>query len=241
MTIGGKHYAVQIINKDTQSDPAKAAQVANELIHRYGIDLMLSTSTPEVVNPVADACEAAGVPCVGTVDPWESWYFGRGAKPGGRTRSGRRSTSASAPQQFADAYLATVAAGEDEQEGRRHVAERRRRQRLPREPRPAAEEGGLQGLRPGRATRTGTTDYTAQISKFKQRKLRDLQLLPDPARLHDLLEAGGAAGLHADGADLPDREDRASSRRRSTRVGHRSATTSRAAPTGIRPSRTSRD
>ena len=55
MTIGGKHYAVQIINKDTQSDPAKAAQVANELIHKDGIDLMLVTSTPEVVNPVADA------------------------------------------------------------------------------------------------------------------------------------------------------------------------------------------
>ena len=43
---------------------------------------MLATSTPEVVNPVADACEAAGVPCLSTVDPWESWYFGRGAKPG---------------------------------------------------------------------------------------------------------------------------------------------------------------
>jgi branched-chain amino acid transport system substrate-binding protein len=43
---------------------------------------MLVTSTPEVVNPVADACEAAGVPCLSTVMPWESWYFGRGGKPG---------------------------------------------------------------------------------------------------------------------------------------------------------------
>jgi branched-chain amino acid transport system substrate-binding protein len=46
------------------------------------IDFMLVTSTPEVVNPVADACEAAGVPCLSTVMPWEAWYFGRGAKPG---------------------------------------------------------------------------------------------------------------------------------------------------------------
>jgi branched-chain amino acid transport system substrate-binding protein len=43
---------------------------------------MLVTSTPEVVNPVADACEAAGVPCLSTVMPWEAWYFGRGGKPG---------------------------------------------------------------------------------------------------------------------------------------------------------------
>jgi len=44
--------------------------------------MMLATSTPEVINPVADACEAAGVPCLSTVAPWEACYFGRGAKPG---------------------------------------------------------------------------------------------------------------------------------------------------------------
>jgi branched-chain amino acid transport system substrate-binding protein len=30
---------------------------------------------------VSDACEAAGVPCISTVVPWEAWYFGRGGKP----------------------------------------------------------------------------------------------------------------------------------------------------------------
>ena len=43
---------------------------------------MLAVSTPETINPVADACEAAGVPCLSTVMPWEAWYFGRGGKPG---------------------------------------------------------------------------------------------------------------------------------------------------------------
>ena len=43
---------------------------------------MLAVSTPEMINPVADACEAAGVPCLSTVMPWEALYFGRGAKPG---------------------------------------------------------------------------------------------------------------------------------------------------------------
>ena len=80
--IGGKRYSVEIIGKDTQSDPVRAGQLAKELIESDKVDLMLSTSTPEVVNPVADACEAAGVPSLSTVMPWEAFYFGRGAKPG---------------------------------------------------------------------------------------------------------------------------------------------------------------
>ena len=70
--IGDKTWDVQIIDKDGQSDPARAAQVANDLINGSKIDLMLTTSTPEQVNPVSDACEAAGVPCLSTVMPWEA-------------------------------------------------------------------------------------------------------------------------------------------------------------------------
>ncbi|HZD87139.1 MAG TPA: ABC transporter substrate-binding protein [Gaiellaceae bacterium] len=102
--IGGRHYKVEVVNRDSQSDPAKAAQVANELIHATGVDLMLTTSTPEVVNPVADACEAAGVPCVGTVDPWESFYFGRGAKPGGPNPFRYSFLFSFGTAQFAEAY-----------------------------------------------------------------------------------------------------------------------------------------
>jgi branched-chain amino acid transport system substrate-binding protein len=80
LTIGGKHYGVQIVQRDSQSAPSHAAQVANDLIHGQSVDLILSTSTPETVNPVADAAEAAGVPYITTVVPWEAWYFGRGAK-----------------------------------------------------------------------------------------------------------------------------------------------------------------
>jgi branched-chain amino acid transport system substrate-binding protein len=82
LAIGGTTYQVQIIDKDSQSNPQRSAQVANELITGEAVDLMLATSTPETVNPVADACEAAGVPCISTVVPWEAWYFGRGGKPG---------------------------------------------------------------------------------------------------------------------------------------------------------------
>jgi branched-chain amino acid transport system substrate-binding protein len=82
LSIGGTNYSVEIISKDGQSDPAVGAQVANDLIQAQKVDLMLTTSTPETVNPVSDAAEAAGVPCISTVVPWEAWYFGRGAKPG---------------------------------------------------------------------------------------------------------------------------------------------------------------
>jgi branched-chain amino acid transport system substrate-binding protein len=82
LQIGGKKYDIEIIDKDSQSNPQRSAQVANDLIHGGNVDLMLTTSTPETVNPVSDACEANGVPCISTVVPWEAWYFGRGAKPG---------------------------------------------------------------------------------------------------------------------------------------------------------------
>jgi branched-chain amino acid transport system substrate-binding protein len=80
--IGDQTYQVEILDRDTQSDPTRASQLAKTLINQDQIDLMLAVSTPEVINPVADACEAAGVPCLSTVMPWEAWYFGRGAKPG---------------------------------------------------------------------------------------------------------------------------------------------------------------
>jgi len=82
LEIGGTNYAVEILERDGQSNPARGAQVAQELISGEGIDLMLTTNTPETTIPVSDACEAAGVPCISTSTPWEAWYFARGGKPG---------------------------------------------------------------------------------------------------------------------------------------------------------------
>ena len=82
LSVGGTNYSVEIVTRDSQSTPAVASRVAQDLIQGQKIDIMLATSTPETVNPVSDACEAAGVPCISTVVPWEAWYLGRGAKPG---------------------------------------------------------------------------------------------------------------------------------------------------------------
>src|SRR5438128_4634604 len=54
LTIGGKKYGVTILDRDTQSDPARSGQLAKSLINGSKIDLMLTTSTPDAVNPVAD-------------------------------------------------------------------------------------------------------------------------------------------------------------------------------------------
>ncbi|WP_420566930.1 ABC transporter substrate-binding protein [Thalassovita sp.] len=85
LTINGKTYAVKVVLGDTQSNPVRASQVTKDMINGDNIDLMITSSTPETVNPVADACEAAGMPCLSTTAPWEAFYFGRGGVPGEKT------------------------------------------------------------------------------------------------------------------------------------------------------------
>lgn len=79
--IGGKKTSVTVIQKDSQSNPNRAGEVANELILQDKVDLMLVSSTPETVNPVSDACELNEVPCISTVVPWQPWFFGRKGDP----------------------------------------------------------------------------------------------------------------------------------------------------------------
>ncbi|ATN32284.1 ABC transporter substrate-binding protein [Rhizobium sp. ACO-34A] len=83
-TASGTH-AIEIIEKDTQSDPNRAGELASDLILRDGVHLMLVGSTPDTTNPVADLCELNGVPCVSAATPWQSWFFGRGGVPGEKT------------------------------------------------------------------------------------------------------------------------------------------------------------
>jgi branched-chain amino acid transport system substrate-binding protein len=56
--------------------------MARELIFTDKVDLIVGSSTPDTTNPVADQCEANGMPNVTTIAPWEAWYHGRGAKEG---------------------------------------------------------------------------------------------------------------------------------------------------------------
>jgi branched-chain amino acid transport system substrate-binding protein len=73
---------IEVIVKDSQSNPNRAAEVANELIVSDEIDLMLVASTPETTNPVTTTCEAEEMPCISTMAPWQPWFIGQQGNPG---------------------------------------------------------------------------------------------------------------------------------------------------------------
>jgi len=81
LQIGGTSYPIQIVPKDTQSDPNRAATVAGDLINNDKVDIVLVSSTPETTNPVTGQCEANGVPCISTVAPWQPWFLGQQQDP----------------------------------------------------------------------------------------------------------------------------------------------------------------
>ena len=79
--IGKKTYPVEILSRDSQSNPNRAAEVASQLILKDEVNIMIGSSSGDTVNPVSDQCEANEVPCVTADTPWQIVYFGRGATP----------------------------------------------------------------------------------------------------------------------------------------------------------------
>jgi branched-chain amino acid transport system substrate-binding protein len=179
LTIGGKKYDIQIIDKDGQSNPQRGSQVANDLINGSGVDLMLTTSTPETVNPVSDACEAAGVPCISTVVPWEAWYYGRGAKPGQQDAYKYTFHFCFGVEQFHLAYThlwpqvptnkKVGVMWPNDSDGNAI------RQALG----PLLAKDGYTVVDPGAYT-DGTNDYTSQIAKFKAEGCEIFNTFPIP-------------------------------------------------------------
>ncbi len=165
ITIGGSNYSVEIVSRDGQSTPSVGSQVAQDLIQSQKVDLMLTTSTPETVNPVSAACEAAGVPCISTVVPWQAWYLGLGGKVGQSTTFKYIYHYCFGVEQFFNAYThlwSQVSTNKkvgvmypNDADGnaiRGALA-------------PALKSAGFTIVDPG-AYEDGTNDYTAQIQKF---------------------------------------------------------------------------
>jgi branched-chain amino acid transport system substrate-binding protein len=179
LTVAGKHYNVELVNRDSQSSPARCAQVANELIHSQNVDLLLATSTPESVNPASDAAEAAGVPCVSTVVPWEAWYFGRGAKPGQPSPFRYSYHFSFGANNFVEAYthlwpqvktnkrVAAMWPNDADGNAFRGVMG------------PLLEKAGYKIVDPG-AYQDGQTDYSSLISVYKKNKCQIFQCGPIP-------------------------------------------------------------
>ncbi len=194
LRVGETNYDLEILDRDSQSDPTRATQLARQLINDESIDLMLATSTPEVVNPVADACEAAGMPCLSTVDPWESWYFGRGARPGQPSPFKWTYHFSFGVQQFAHMYLSSwkllptnrkvgvlYPNDADGNAMREHIV-------------PTLRKGGFTVVDPG-AYQDGTTDFSAQIARFKSAGVQILTGVPLPNDFITFLRQAAQQGL----------------------------------------------
>ena len=179
LQMNGRTYEITILDRDTQSDPSRASQLAKALINTDRIDLMLAVSTPETINPVADACEAAGVPCLSTVMPWEAWYFGRGAKPGAPSPFRWSYHFGFGVREFNKTYVSQwkliktnrkvgvlYSNDADGNAIRAHLA-------------PLLAGEGFTVVDPG-PYEDGTTDYAAQIAMFKREKCEIFNSFPIP-------------------------------------------------------------
>ena len=179
LEIGGTRYSVEIHDRDGQSNPARGAEVAQELINGDRIDLMLATSTPETTVPVSDACEAAGIPCISTATPWEAWYFGRGAKPGEPSPFRFTHHFSFGVAEFAKTYTAMW----------RDIPTNRKvgvmwpndadGNAIRRSLGPMLEAAGYRIVDPG-AYQNGTNDYSSQIALFKREKCEIFNTFPLP-------------------------------------------------------------
>ncbi|PRY86035.1 ABC transporter substrate-binding protein [Donghicola tyrosinivorans] len=73
--------SVEVIAKDSQSNPNRAAEVARELIVRDEVHLICVASTPETTNPVCTIAEAEEIPVISSVAPWQPWFIGQQGNP----------------------------------------------------------------------------------------------------------------------------------------------------------------
>ncbi|WP_222623188.1 ABC transporter substrate-binding protein [Streptomyces sp. ISID311] len=180
LTIGGKKYQVKIIDKDGQSNPQRGSQVASDLINGEGIDLMLTTSTPETVNPVSDACEAAGVPCISTVVPWEAWYFGRGGKPGQKQAYKYTFHFCFGVEQFHQAYIHLWSQLKTNKKVGVMWPNDSDGNAIRESLGPLLKKDAYDIIDPGAYT-DGTNDYSSQIARFKKAHCEIFNAFPIPS------------------------------------------------------------
>ncbi|PYE23431.1 amino acid/amide ABC transporter substrate-binding protein (HAAT family) [Rhizobium sp. PP-CC-3A-592] len=78
LDIRGTTYAVEIIERDSQSNANRAAEVAGELILNEEVQIIIPASTTDVTLPVSEQAELNGVPSVSSTAPWQAVIMPRG-------------------------------------------------------------------------------------------------------------------------------------------------------------------
>lgn len=71
--VDGSAKQIELVYADSESDPTKASEAANNLISSKNVNIMLTAKTADTTVPVAAACERAGVVCLSVDTPDEAW------------------------------------------------------------------------------------------------------------------------------------------------------------------------
>jgi branched-chain amino acid transport system substrate-binding protein len=186
ITVAGQKHPVQIVVKDSQSTDSTASSVANDLILNSGVNLMLVSSTPDTTNPVSDACEANNIPCISTVAPWQSWFAGRNGTIGATRAAsssfhwtyhffwGLEDLEAIYLDMWGAVPTNKIVGGlwPNDSDGNAFAS---KTTGIP----AAVEPHGYKVIDPGRYA-DGTTDFSAQISRFKSANVEIFAGVPIP-------------------------------------------------------------
>lgn len=195
VTINDTGYSVELLDRDTQSDPARAGQLARDLINNEAVDLIIAVSTPETINPVSDACEAAGVPCISTVMPWEAWYFGRGAQPGEESPFKYTYHFGFGVDEFYQAYISQWDLIETNKKVGVMYPNDADGNAIRAVLAPKLIEAGYEVVDPG-AYETGTSDYSQQIALFREAGVEIFNTFPIPPDFAAFWRQAAQQGLH---------------------------------------------
>ncbi|MEM8621348.1 MAG: ABC transporter substrate-binding protein [Actinomycetota bacterium] len=173
--VGGATYTIEILDRDSESNANTAATVANELIIQEGIQMMCVAQTPDTTIPVVQACTNNEMPVLSNNAPWQPHYLGIGGVLEAETAPpvasewnyhffwGLEDVIEVFLAMWRDVAPANVVVGAmwpDDPDGNAWS-----------DPivgfPPALEAAGYTLVDPGRFP-LGTTDFTAQISEFKE-------------------------------------------------------------------------
>lgn len=179
----GSEHPVEVISKDTQSDSKRASQAASDLILKDNVNLILVSGTPDTVNPVSDQCEANQVVCISTLAPWQAYYFGRQKDPAAPVDFkwtyhffwGLEDITAVYSDMWKQAGVTSGGAAELWPNDPDGIAWSNEKLGFP----PVVTKAGLTNVNPGLYA-NGTTDFSAQIAKFKSANAKALLGVPIP-------------------------------------------------------------
>jgi branched-chain amino acid transport system substrate-binding protein len=74
----GNTYEIEFLERDTQSNPNKAAEIAGDLILNEEVHLMAPASTTDTILPVMEQSELYETPCISSGAPWQAVIMPRG-------------------------------------------------------------------------------------------------------------------------------------------------------------------